>query len=74
LAFSIFASSAWAQFGVTGGYVPYTVDAPAAAAAASARATSAIEEQNRTHCRMQSQGRGGERYQCDDEPAAAPRR
>ena len=71
---SIFASGAYAQFGAPGGYAPFAVDAPAAAAAASARTNNTIEEHERDRCHLQSVGRGGNRYYCDDEPAAAPRR
>ena len=72
---SIFASGAYAQFGVPGGYAPFAVDAPAAAAAASARNNNTIEEQDRSHCRLQAVGRGGDRYQCDNnDPAVTPRR
>jgi hypothetical protein len=74
MALSAFASSAWAQFGAPGGYVPYTVEAPAAAAAASARANDAAEDQRGAHCSLQSHGRNGDRYECDSDPGPAPRR
>ena len=68
---SIFASGAYAQFGVPGGYAPFAADA---AAAASARDDNAIEERDRSRCRLQTVGRDGNRYQCDSEPAVTPRR
>jgi len=70
----IFPSSAFAQFGPPGGYVPYTVDAPAAAAAASARTNNGLDEQTRPHCHLVTQGRGGDRTECDDGSASPPRR
>jgi hypothetical protein len=72
-AFSIFASAASAQFLAPGGYAPYGVDA-GAAAAASVRTNNAIEEQDRARCRTESQGRGGQRYECEGAPAVAPKR
>lgn len=52
--------------------MPYTVDVPAAAAAAGA--ANAVGADERARCRMESHGRSGERYQCDEPPVAAPKR
>jgi hypothetical protein len=56
-------SGAQAQFGIPGGIAPYSINAPAAAAAG---------RDGGANCYWQSRGRGGGETQCPIPPPAAP--
>jgi hypothetical protein len=71
-ALSTFASSAFAQYGAPGGFVPYTFDAPAAAGAAPAN--TGIGDDSGGRCYVESHGRGGAQRQCEDQPSVAPKK
>jgi len=70
-AFSMIASAALAQYGASGGFGPYTFNAPAAAAAGAA-ANAESDEDKRARCILQSHGRSGQEYLCPNQPSLAP--
>ncbi len=72
-ALSTFASAAFAQYAAPGGFGSYTIDAQAAAAA-SAGASAGNSDANGGRCYLESRGRGGAQYQCDDQTSVAPRK
>jgi hypothetical protein len=70
-ALSGLANTALAQYGSPGGYLPYTFDAPAAAASAP---NADINEDTQPQCNVQSRGRGGQQYQCNEQSPPQPKR